>query len=116
MSFFVLVGFFALANRDVGAFSFFDTSIMCAGNLAPVPWIFVTSAPWTTLSPSSPQKSQTNTEDFVLDTVDINVFRGDPHSPTYEDHVPAARSPNSSDVDISWIRFDLGLIRATVVA
>jgi hypothetical protein len=30
----------------------------------------------------------------VLNTVDIDVFRGDPHSPTYEDHVPAARPPN----------------------
>ena len=38
MSFFVLISFFTLVNCNVpGVFSFFDTTIMCAGNLAPVP-------------------------------------------------------------------------------
>ena len=105
MSFFVLVGFFALANREVpGPFSFFDTSITCAGNIAPVPVdlrhfrvaddaaIEDDAVALITAKAFSP--SQTNTEDFVLDTVDVDVFPGDPHSPTYEEHVPAARPPN----------------------
>ena len=34
------------------------------------------------------------TEDFMLDTVDIDVFPGDPRSKSYDEHVPTARPPN----------------------
>jgi hypothetical protein len=105
MSFFAVVGFFALANRDVpGAFSFFDTTIVCGGNVAPVPVdlrhfrgaddapIADDAVALVTAKAYSP--SQTATEDFMLDTVDIDVFGGDPRSTSYEEHVPAARPPN----------------------
>jgi hypothetical protein len=95
----------ALANRDVpGAFSFFDTSIMCAGNPAPVPADLrhfcaaddppVADDAVALITAKAFSPGQNVAEDFTLDTVDIEIFPGNPHSTTYEDHVPSARPPN----------------------
>lgn len=99
------VGFFALANRDMpGAFSFFDTSITCAGNPAPVPADLrhfraadeppVADDAVALITAKAFSPGQNVAEDFTLDTVDIEVFPGNPCSTTYEDHVPSARPPN----------------------
>lgn len=105
MSFFLVIGLFGLAKRDVpGAFSFFDTSFLCAGNPDPVPvdlrhYRALEDAPIAddavvgiTAKAFSP--GHVVPEDFLLDTVDIDIFPGDPHSPTYDDHMPSPRPPN----------------------
>ena len=109
MSFFTVVSFFALANRTVpGTSSFFDTTITCAGNPAAVPVdlrhycaaneaaIADNTVVLITTKVFSP--GHIVPEDFLLDTVEIEVFPGDPHSPTllatYTDHVPSPRPPN----------------------
>ena len=105
MSSFFVVGFFALANRDVpGAFSFFDTSIMCAGNPDPVPvdlrhYRGADEAPIADnavvcISAKAFSPGHIIPEDFLLDTVDIDIFPGDPPVPTYDEHMPAPRAPN----------------------
>lgn len=104
MSFFTVVGFFALANKNVpGAFSFFESTITCGGNPAPVPVdvrhyraanetpvaddavVFVAAKAF---SPG-----HIVPEDFLLDTIYIDTLPGDPQSATYDDHVPLPRPP-----------------------
>jgi hypothetical protein len=104
MSFFLVVGFFALANRGVpGVFSFFDTSIMCAGNPDRFRSIFaiiaadkapIADSALVCISAKAFSPGHIIPEDFLFDTVDIDIFPGDPRVPTYDEHMPAPRALN----------------------
>jgi hypothetical protein len=100
MSFFLVIGFFALANCGVpGAFLFFDTSIMCAGNPDPVPvdlrhYCGADEAPIADsavvcISAKAFSPGHIIPENFLLD-----IFPGDPRVPTYDEHMLAPCAPN----------------------
>ena len=104
MSFFAVIGFFALGNQNVpGAFSFFESTITCGGNPALVPAdirhyrapnevaVADNSVAFVAAKAFSP--GHIVPDEFLLDTISMEVLPGDPRTVAYDDHMPIPRPP-----------------------
>ena len=104
MSFFAVIGFFALANRNVpGAFSFFESTITCGGNPALVPAdirhyrapneVAVADNSVVFVAAKAFSPGHIVPDEFLLDTISMEVLPGDPRTVAYDDHMPIPRPP-----------------------